>query len=150
MHMLVVYVVPPCVFYLKGVCKHHAARKLMPSLIHSRPTLDNTHFIAHVSCQASKCALQMSVDTACSSTLVATHLAMQHLQEHGGASFAAGVNLALAETTTIAAQAAGMLTLDGHCKTLDANADGYVRSKHTSFHEIPTASHSPICPNMIM
>ena len=59
--------------------------------------------------------------------MVATHLAKQHLQQIGGTSFASGINLTLAETTTIAAQVAGMLTLDGHCKTLDATADGYVR-----------------------
>lgn len=76
--------------------------------------------------------MQMSIDTACSSTVVATHLAVQSLQHHDGASLACGVNLTLAETTTIAAQVAGMLTLDGHCKTLDASADGYVRLKHTS------------------
>ena len=71
--------------------------------------------------------LQVSVDTACSSALVATHMGMQHLHSHGGAVLACGVNLMLAETTTAAAQVAGMLTLDGHCKTLDAAADGYVR-----------------------
>ena len=71
--------------------------------------------------------MQMSIDTACSSTVVATHLAVQSLQQHDGASLASGVNLTLAETTTVAAQVAGMLTLDGHCKTLDASADGYVR-----------------------
>ena len=73
------------------------------------------------------CMLQVSVDTACSSALVGTHLGMQHLRTHRGSVLAAGVNLMLAETTTAAAQVAGMLTLDGHCKTLDASADGYVR-----------------------
>jgi len=52
---------------------------------------------------------------------------MQQLQPPIGASLASGINLTLAETTTAAAQVAGMLTLDGHCKTLDASADGYVR-----------------------
>ena len=68
------------------------------------------------------------MDTACSSALVGVHLARQHLGAcSGGAALAAGVNLMLAETTTAAAQAAGMLTPDGRCKTLDAAADGYVR-----------------------
>lgn len=52
---------------------------------------------------------------------------MQQLQPPIGTSLASGINLTLAETTTAAAQVAGMLTLDGHCKTLDASADGYVR-----------------------
>ena len=69
----------------------------------------------------------MSVDTACSSALVASHLAVQHLRGDGRAALAGGVNLMLLETTTGAAQAAGMLTLNGRCKTLDASADGYVR-----------------------
>lgn len=73
------------------------------------------------------CDLQVSVDTACSSALVGAHLGMQHLRSHRGAVLAAGVNLMLAETTTAAAQIAGMLTLDGRCKTMDAAADGYVR-----------------------
>lgn len=72
-------------------------------------------------------ALQVSVDTACSSVLVATHLGLKHLQAEGSAALAAAVNLMLAETTTAAAFAAGMLTADGRCKTLDVSADGYVR-----------------------
>ncbi|KAK9803914.1 hypothetical protein WJX72_004698 [[Myrmecia] bisecta] len=71
----------------------------------------------------------VSVDTACSSALVGTHLGAQHLATHGGSALACGVNLMLAETTTAAAQAAGMLTRDGHCKTLDAAAEGYVRGE---------------------
>jgi acyl transferase domain-containing protein len=72
----------------------------------------------------------LSVDTACSSALVATHLATQYLRSgSAAASLAAGVNLMLSEATTAAAQAAGMLTLDGRCKTLDSSADGYVRAE---------------------
>ena len=108
----------------------------------------------------------VSIDTACSSALVAAHQAAAHLQRHGGDALSAGVNLMLAERTTAAAQAAGegpctlcwcvailnavvnahhwaqrltpsllpcpsagMLALDGHCKTLDAAADGYVRAE---------------------
>ena len=67
------------------------------------------------------------MDTACSSALVATHLALKHLQSSGGSSLAGGVNLLLAETTTAATMAAGMLASDGRCKAQDAAADGYVR-----------------------
>ena len=42
---------------------------------------------------------------------------------------AGGINLMLAERTTAAAQVAGMLNLEGRCKTLDAVADGYVRAE---------------------
>jgi acyl transferase domain-containing protein len=79
--------------------------------------------------EAKNSGAQVSVDTACSSALVGVHLARQQLgvAYSGGAALAAGVNLMLAETTTAAAQAAGMLTPDGRCKTLDVAADGYVR-----------------------
>ena len=39
----------------------------------------------------------------------------------------AAVNLMLSEATTGVTQAAGMLAMDGRCKTLDQAADGYVR-----------------------
>lgn len=61
---------------------------------------------------------------------------MQHLRTHRGSVLAAGINLMLAETTTAAAQVAGMLTLDGHCKTMDAAADGYVRRASTCYSSI--------------
>lgn len=72
----------------------------------------------------------VSIDTACSSALVAAHQGVLHLRgkpQHPV--LAAGINLMLAETTSAGAQAAGMLTLDGRCKTLDAAADGYVRAE---------------------
>lgn len=71
--------------------------------------------------------LQVSVDTACSSALVAAHLGFKHATSGAAPAVAAAANLMLAETTTAAALAAGMLTIDGRCKTLDATADGYVR-----------------------
>ena len=71
----------------------------------------------------------VSIDTACSSAMVAAHGAAQHLEKRGGAALSAGINLMLAERTTAAAQIAGMLTMDGRCKALDAGADGYVRAE---------------------
>jgi acyl transferase domain-containing protein len=61
--------------------------------------------------------------------LVATHLGTQHILHTSGVALACGVNLVLAEASTAAAQIAGMLALDGRCKTLDARADGYVRGE---------------------
>ena len=71
----------------------------------------------------------VSIDTACSSALVAAHQAVMQLRlKPHLAVLSAGINMLLAETATAAAQSAGMLTLDGRCKALDAAADGYVRS----------------------
>lgn len=70
----------------------------------------------------------VSIDTACSSALVAIHYGFLGLAR-APTSLAAGVNMMLSATTTAAAQAAGMLSQDGRCKTLDALADGYVRAE---------------------
>ena len=72
-------------------------------------------------------SFQVSIDTACSSALIAAHLGLKHAQSEGTSALAASINLILAETTTAAAFAAGMLTQNGRCKTLDSSADGYVR-----------------------
>jgi acyl transferase domain-containing protein/acyl carrier protein/predicted O-methyltransferase YrrM len=72
----------------------------------------------------------MSVDTACSSSLVAAHLACQSLRA-GECELAlvGGVNLILTPEPTINFCRARMLAADGHCKTFDAAADGYVRAE---------------------
>jgi acyl transferase domain-containing protein/acyl carrier protein len=74
----------------------------------------------------------LSIDTACSSGLVALHTATQTLVINSGQvreCFVAGVNLVLHWSTSAMFTSAGMLANDGRCKALDSRADGYVRSE---------------------
>ena len=70
------------------------------------------------------------VETSCSSSLVAVHLACQSLQ-HGESNLClvGGVNLMLSPEPTITFSQAKMMAADGRCKTFDAAADGYVRGE---------------------
>jgi acyl transferase domain-containing protein/NAD(P)-dependent dehydrogenase (short-subunit alcohol dehydrogenase family)/acyl carrier protein len=72
----------------------------------------------------------LAVDTACSSSLVAVHLACQSLRAgECDIALAGGVSLILAPEVTVAICRARMLAPDGHCKTFDADADGYARGE---------------------
>lgn len=72
----------------------------------------------------------ITIDTACSSSLVALHLACKSLQEgESELAIAAGVNLLLSPELSLTFSQAGMIAPDGHCKTFDAAANGYVRSE---------------------
>ena len=71
-----------------------------------------------------------SVDTACSSALVALHGARQALRAaECGDALCAAISLTLLPGPTLACAAAGMLSPAGRCKTFDAAADGYVRAE---------------------
>ena len=71
-----------------------------------------------------------TIDTACSSALVALHWACEALR--GGrvpAALVGGVNLLLSPFPFIGFARAGMLSPAGRCHAFDARADGYVRAE---------------------
>jgi acyl transferase domain-containing protein/acyl-CoA synthetase (AMP-forming)/AMP-acid ligase II len=72
----------------------------------------------------------IAVDTACSASLVAVHLAVQSLQSGDcHLAIAGGVNAILNPRLNLAFSRAQMMAADGRCKVFDARADGYVRSE---------------------
>jgi len=72
----------------------------------------------------------MAIDTACSSSLVAIHQACRSLQsKESDAALAGGVNAILAPDGMIQFSKARMLSPEGHCKTFDVSADGFVRGE---------------------
>ncbi|WP_437728551.1 SDR family NAD(P)-dependent oxidoreductase [Sorangium sp. So ce861] len=72
----------------------------------------------------------VALNTACSSALVAVHLACQSLRA-GESSLAlvGGVNLMLSPESTVAMTKFGGLSPDGRCFSFDARANGYVRGE---------------------
>ena len=72
----------------------------------------------------------MAIDTACSSSLVAIHQACLSLHvKESQLAIAGGVQLNLLPDWYIDFDKASMLSPDGHCKTFDASANGYVRGE---------------------
>jgi amino acid adenylation domain-containing protein len=69
----------------------------------------------------------MSVQTACSTSLVAVHLACQSLLAgECDAALAGGVALRLPQTLGYRQQAGSVMSPDGHCRAFDAAAGGFV------------------------
>ncbi len=72
----------------------------------------------------------LGLQTACSSSLTAVHLAVRSLQSgETDLALAGGVNLMLDPRTTVAMSAFGAMSPTGRCHSFGANADGYVRAE---------------------
>lgn len=72
----------------------------------------------------------MAIDTACSSSLVSLHQACSSLRKgECDIALAGGVSLVLNPMVSAILSRARMLSPDGHCKTFDATANGYVRGE---------------------
>ncbi len=72
----------------------------------------------------------LTIDSACSSSLAAVHLAVAAIRSgECPLALACGVNLILQPHITVAYSQSRMMAPDGHCKFADAAGDGYVRSE---------------------
>ncbi|CAM5406774.1 Type I polyketide synthase OS=Streptomyces alboniger OX=132473 GN=CP975_22955 PE=4 SV=1 [Streptomyces alboniger] len=72
----------------------------------------------------------MTVDTTCSSSLTATHLAVQALRGgECGVALSGGVNVIHNAQNHSILSLGGVLASDGQCKTFDERADGYARAE---------------------
>ncbi|KAA1246242.1 SDR family NAD(P)-dependent oxidoreductase, partial [Aquimarina sp. RZ0] len=70
------------------------------------------------------------INTACSSSLVAIHHAIESINKgECTMAIAGGINMIFSSRIYMASYKAGMLSKDGHCKTFDDSADGFVRSE---------------------
>ncbi len=69
----------------------------------------------------------IAIDTACSSALIALHLAIRETSSNSA--LVAGVNMMLTSSRHLAFSAAGMLSSYGRCHTFDHRADGYLRAE---------------------
>ncbi|MEM7417087.1 MAG: beta-ketoacyl synthase N-terminal-like domain-containing protein [Gemmatimonadota bacterium] len=72
----------------------------------------------------------MAVDSACSSSLVTTHLACQALRSRDcDLAITGGVSIMATPHVTVALSKSGFMSPTGRCHTFDAAADGFVRAE---------------------
>ncbi|MFJ6186132.1 SDR family NAD(P)-dependent oxidoreductase [Streptomyces sp. NPDC092295] len=97
---------------------------------HSAAGWDNSIIPARIAYTLGLHGPAMAVATACSSSLTATHLAVQSLRRgETDLALAGGVNVMLHPNTTVAMTKFGGMNPDGQCRAFDAGANGYVRGE---------------------
>ncbi|MFG3510697.1 SDR family NAD(P)-dependent oxidoreductase [Streptomyces sp. NPDC047821] len=97
---------------------------------HSAVGWDNSIIPARIAYTLGLHGPAMAVATACSSSLTATHLAVQSLRRgETDLALAGGVNVMLHPHTTVAMTKFGGMNPDGQCRAFDAGANGYVRGE---------------------
>ena len=115
-----------------GIDYWHQLLRRNPSEIDAYLTTGNTHSLAsgRLAHFYGTTAPSISLDTACSGSLVALHLAIKSLRDReSNLALVGGVNRLIAPEVSINFSQAKMLSHDGLCKTFDDRADGFVRSE---------------------
>ncbi|HEY7147220.1 MAG TPA: acyltransferase domain-containing protein [Streptosporangiaceae bacterium] len=117
-----------------GVCTDDYARRQLENL----PDIEAWTGIGAATCAVANrisYALDLrgpsfAVDTACSASLVAIHLACQSLRDgESPLALVGGINLVVSPGETLSLGEAGALAPDGRSKSFDASADGYGRGE---------------------
>ncbi|WP_160161925.1 type I polyketide synthase, partial [Streptomyces sp. F-3] len=120
------------VFFGTMAQEYHLATGADPASIetHSAVGWDNSIIPARIAYTLGLQGPVMAVATACSSSLTATHLAVQSLRRgESDLALAGGVNVMLHPNTTVAMTKFGGMNPDGQCRAFDAGANGYVRAE---------------------
>jgi len=92
-----------------------------------------------------------SIDTACSASLIATHLGRSSVATaECRAAVACGVSLVFSPTRSRLLSAAGMLSPSGNCKALDVSADGYARGEAVACALILSSAYPAQAPSALL
>jgi polyketide synthase 12/epothilone polyketide synthase D len=116
-------------------------------------TTGNTHSMAsgRLSYTLGLTGPSLSVDTACSSALVAVHLAVTSLRnQECDLAIAGGVNRILLPEVSINFSQAQMLSPDGRCKSFDAAASGFVRAEGCGMIALKRLEDAEACGDPIL
>jgi acyl transferase domain-containing protein/NADPH:quinone reductase-like Zn-dependent oxidoreductase/NAD(P)-dependent dehydrogenase (short-subunit alcohol dehydrogenase family)/acyl carrier protein len=119
-----------------GVCSNDYAHRVLEA---GDPALLDMYYLSGIAHSIASGRLSyilglqgpsVSIDTACSTSLVAIHLACQGLRTgECHLALAGGVNVILTPDLFVTMSRARMLAADGKCKAFDAAADGFVRGE---------------------
>ncbi len=107
----------------------HASQSLMQTLDQYQVLLgnDKDFLTTRVSYKLNLTGPSVTIQTACSTSLVAVHLACQGLLNYQcDIALAGGVSVAIPQATGYWYHAGGILAPDGHCRAFDAKAEGTV------------------------